>query len=515
MNSEENRGRSKRRPVVTILLTTAVLLFGSVCFFSARWYVRIFGRIGFDSILFTLTGGMGGASTSLIADYLIGALAPAFALTAGLTGLCFLLLPKRFPSRSPKTGVTAFLLVALSVAMTVFAAFDCQLVDYIRNMFTATDLYSADYRDPAQVNITFPEKKRNLVYIYLESMEISFLSKEKDGVLDYDLIPELYDLAKENINFSSTTDVGGFRPVTGASWTVGAMVAQTAGIPLRTPSNVSDWQNGYGQKGNFLPGATTLMDILHQNGYYQTLMVGSVASFGGRSTYYKTHGVDHIYDLGTSYKDGLVPYGYWNDWWGFEDKYLYEYAKEELTEISKQDQPFAFTMLTVDTHHIGGFACDLCGDEYEENYENVYRCASRQVSAFLDWLKQQPFYENTTVIVTGDHCSMDAGYFERNTEPSYVRRVYNCFLNCPIQPTNSKNREFSALDMFPTTLASLGCTIEGDRLGLGTNLFSALPTQIELRGYSKFCSDLSGEKDFYASHFFSPEDQSPTEAASG
>ena len=35
-----------------------------------------------------------------------------------------------------------------------------------------------------------------------------------------------------------------------------------------------------------------------------------------------------------------------------------------------------------------------------------------------------------------------------------------------------KNRDFSTLDFFPTTLASLGVQIEGDRLGLGTNLFS-------------------------------------------
>ena len=31
-----------------------------------------------------------------------------------------------------------------------------------------------------------------------------------------------------------------------------------------------------------------------------------------------------------------------------EDKYLFEYAREELTEIAQKDQPFAFTMLTVD-----------------------------------------------------------------------------------------------------------------------------------------------------------------------
>jgi phosphoglycerol transferase len=38
------------------------------------------------------------------------------------------------------------------------------------------------------------------------------------------------------------------------------------------------------------------------------------------------------------------------------------------------------------------------------------------------------------------------------------------------------NRLFSAVDMFPTTLAALGVEIPGDRLGIGTNLFSEQPT---------------------------------------
>ena len=39
--------------------------------------------------------------------------------------------------------------------------------------------------------------------------------------------------------------------------------------------------------------------------------------------------------------------------------------------------------------------------------------------------------------------------------------------------------------MYPTILASMGATIEGDRLGLGTNLFSSQETLIEQLGYSE------------------------------
>ena len=230
-------------------------------------------------------------------------------------------------------------------------------------------------------------------------------------------------------------------------------------------------------------------------------MVGSDADFGGRKTYFATHDVDRIYDLYTAREDGIVPPNYW-EWWGMEDLHLYTYAKQELTKLAQQDQPFAFTMLTVDTHHIGGYTCSKCGSDYEESYDNVYACASRQVMEFVQWIQDQSFYENTTIIITGDHFSMDKGYFNRNTEEGYVRHGYNCFINAPVTPVKTENRQFSALDMFPTTLAALGCTIEGDQLGFGVNLFSDKDTKIEEFGYSRFSEELQKRTDYYTENFY-------------
>ena len=41
------------------------------------------------------------------------------------------------------------------------------------------------------------------------------------------------------------------------------------------------------------------------------------------------------------------------------------------------------------------------------------------------------------------------------------------------------------MDLFPKTLAALGARIEGERLGLGTNLFSDEQTLIERYGYAR------------------------------
>lgn len=487
--------RCLRHICLTFFLGIAFL-----AFFAAWWYVRIYGRIGFDSLLYTLTGGLGGVSTDLIEKFITGAVLPAALYTLASAVLLF-------RNWKWKRWMPVTISLVLSFGLLIHAAFNVELVDYILNSNRTSDLYESEYRDPEQVTITFPEEKRNLIYIYLESMETSYLDKAQGGALEYNLIPELTQLAQENINFSHNDHVGGFRQVTGASWTVGAMVAHTGGVPLKVPDGITDWQNGYGKDGEFLDGLTNITSILQDEGYYQTLMVGSVVGFGGRDTFYENHGVDRIYDLVSGRADGLVPYNYWNGWWGFEDLYLFEYAKQKLTQIAQQDQPFAFTMLTVDTHHIGGFTCQLCGSDYEESYENAIACASRQVYNFVAWLMEQDFYENTTIVITGDHCSMDNGYFSRNVDDGYERHIYNCFINAAAKPARTTNRQFCAMDMFPTTLAAMGCTIEGNRLGLGTNLFSGIPTVMERMGYTKLCAELSQQSEYYENHFYGKQEQ--------
>ena len=330
-------------------------------------------------------------------------------------------------------------------------------------------------------------------------METTFFSEEEGGALEKNVIPELYLLAKENTNFSPDNGVGGLYNPSGTTWTIAALVAQTAGVPLKLPVGMD--QNKYGLSDAHLPGLTTLTDVLKENGYTQYLMFGSDATFGGRYQYFTTHGIDRVYDYYTAIEDGIIPEDHYV-WWGFEDHTLYDYARQELTALASQETPFAFTMLTVDTHHIGGYFCKLCTNEHSEQYENVYSCASRQLDEFIQWLQQQDFYENTTVIIAGDHPSMDAYYMDCQVSKWYPRRVYNCIINAAVKTDNAKNRLAAVTDMFPTTLAALGCAIDGDRLGLGTNLFSGTPTLMEIMGEERFDDEMARYSQFYVERFF-------------
>lgn len=495
--------KRKSRPSVVNMLCAVALFLAYLCFFSGRFYVATFGRLGFDSVLYTLSASLGGVQSGQITRWLLQGFLPAALLSFVTFALLFFLPAKKgkYEQTSKGKAFSRWCALLLSLCLSLFTAYDVELLEYLSNQNADTDLYEKHYKDPDTVNITFPDQKRNLIYIMLESMETSYLSKDLGGAMEENLIPELYDLANQNLCFSnSSKKVGGYHTTKGATWTIGSMVAQTAGIPLKTPT---EDVNQYGAAGEaFLPGVTTLTDILHDAGYTQALMVGSDVRFGGRKVYYEQHGMDEIYDIYTARKDGIIPGNYFV-WWGMEDLHLFRYAKEKVAELAQGTEPFAFTMLTVDTHHVGGYQCELCEESNSgESYDQSISCSSRQVADFVQWIQQQPFYENTSIIIVGDHESMDNGYFQRMVEEDYQRLLYNCFINTPVEAKKATNRHFAAVDLFPTTLAAIGCTIEGERLGLGTNLFSGVKTLTELHGFERFNEELAKASTYYENHFW-------------
>ena len=223
-------------------------------------------------------------------------------------------------------------------------------------------------------------------------------------------------------------------------------------------------------------------------------MIGSNARFGGRELYFTDHGNYDIEDYNYAIEQGWIPSDY-SVWWGYEDQKLFQFAENKLQELSTQDQPFNLTLLTVDTHFEDGYVCDLCQDEFGEQYADVMACSSRQVAEFISWIQQQDFYSNTTIVISGDHLTMDSDFCE-SVSDDYTRRTYTAVINPAVEVQSTEKREYSTLDLFPTTLAAMGVQIDGDRLGLGTNLFSNLPTLTESIGYAKEASELKKKSKF-------------------
>ncbi|MBO5411593.1 MAG: LTA synthase family protein [Clostridia bacterium] len=375
------------------------------------------------------------------------------------------------------------------------------LFTFIENQRKSTNLYETYYVDPERADIRLrdgEEAPKNLLFIVLESMETSYGAKEKGGEqVGVSYIPALETLAENNVSFSDGDRLGGFHNVWGATWTMGALLAMTAGVPFAFPTTT----NAMNLRENFAPGLYTMGDVLEDMGYTQEFLCGSDAEFGGRKTYFTSHGNYRCYDLYSARKDGLIAPDYHNGFWGYEDFYLYEIAKKELTELSAGSKPFHLTMLTVDTHFPVGYVCDLCGTEHAQTAGNVIACADRQLKAFLDWCEGQPFYEDTLIVIAGDHMRMDSCLVENVEQKD--RTMYNCFINSAIIPQGrTKNRVFTTMDMFPTIMAGLGYVWKGERLGLGTNVFSTQPTLAEEIGYHTLNTEISKKSKYYQKNFY-------------
>ena len=300
-------------------------------------------------------------------------------------------------------------------------------------------------------------------------------------------------LAEENVSFTGEQGgVNGGYSMAGATWTAGALFAQTSGLPLKIP--IAD--SAMGSQETFFPGVTSLGDILAEQGYRQALLIGSDAAFGGRKLYFTQHGNYAIWDYDYSRETGQIPEDY-RVWWGYEDEKLFRFAREHLEELAASGQPFNLSLLTVDTHFPDGWVCPLCTGEFgADQYSNVMACSSRQVAEFVAWIQEQSFYENTTIVISGDHVTMDADYCDR-VSGDYPRRVYTTIINPAAELEGEpRYRDYTTFDIFPTTLAALGADIEGDRLGLGVSLFSWRKTLLERDGFEQMNAELKRKSDF-------------------
>jgi len=459
-----------------------ILLLADFILCLTLWLNHEYAQIHLDEVLFQLKAPTEGMQPSLLGSAILWLIVLPLLLT-----LFLLFLYWRYASRKNLLAYAiSFLIIVLFLLGLHVDAFH-----FMKNTVTESDFIQDNYVKADPSILHFPKEKRNLIYIFLESMESSYADEDTGLEIPGSCIPELKQLAEENLYFSNTDTIGGALSLPGTTWTAAAMTAQTSGMIVKVDLGA----DAYGKEDTFLPGLVSIGDILKKEGYRQELLLGSYAVFHGREVYFREHGDYEILDVNALKNAGRLEQDY-EAWWGFEDQKLFAFAKEELLALAETDQPFNLTLLTADTHFPDGYHCELCKDEFDLPYANTLACSSRQVAAFISWIKEQPFYENTTIIISGDHLSMDADFME-NINPDHVRTIYNCFINVPLAPHKTNYRSFGTIDMFPTTLAALGVSIDGERLGLGTNLFSDEPTLCELYGYENFCEELQKQSDFY------------------
>lgn len=227
---------------------------------------------------------------------------------------------------------------------------------------------------------------KNVVFIYIESLEKGFLDSE----LFNDLTPNLNKLRKKWSFYDN------YKSAFGSTWTMGALYATQTGLPTI-----------FGLQGNNIFNNICEMEvpsignILKKAGYNQVFINGPDLKFAGVGNFFryqgfKTFGSD---ELSSKYDRSN---------WGVRDMDVFKEAKKWYLKLSKENKPFNLTILTVDTHFPNGVPDKRFKKMFPNTKDVEYAVQSVDylIGDFIRFLKKQSNYKDTVIYILPDHCIM-------------------------------------------------------------------------------------------------------------
>lgn len=302
--------------------------------------------------------------------------------------------------------------------------------------------------------LAFPADRRNLVLLYLESVERSYFDETRFP----GLMPELKALEAEAVSF---TDLG---EVEEAGWTIAGMVASQCGMPLIGSGAGFD---------EFLPGATCMGDLLQVQGYRLSYLGGADLGFAGKGTFYDSHGFGLV--EGKTQLQPLLPDPSYVNEWGLFDDSLYALATARFDALAAGEEPFGLVMLTLDTHHPFGFPSASCADrpygDGTNKFLNAAHCADRLAAGFIRHVRASPAFKDTLLVVASDHMAMP-NLAREQLEAGERRNLLMLF--APDLPPALLDKPGTTLDIGPTVLGLVGAPTPA--LGFGRDLLADGPT---------------------------------------
>ena len=313
------------------------------------------------------------------------------------------------------------------------------------------------YVDPRTVKVSGTGTK-NLLIIYCESIEETF---GDSTLMGEDLLAPL----------RPSIDVPDLRieQMPGADFTIGGIVASQCGIPLKSISILSGNLTGWALD-RYLPGAVCLGDYLQADGYHNVYYNGSSGLFSGLNKFFLSHGYQEFMGKEEWLEKKHVDPATMNIW-AMYDSDMVERSIERIDELMAEGRKFSFALSTMDTHE-PGFLSPPCVDEgFSENWSGYVKCSLSQVERLLRHIRDKGWEDEFVILVMGDHLArmpeMD-GVDLKHVEGRYV--LCSLQRDATLLPVRSVITHF---DLFPSLLAALGFSVEGERLGFGYNVFSS------------------------------------------
>lgn len=211
-----------------------------------------------------------------------------------------------------------------------------------------------------------------------------------------------------------------------------------------------------------------LPEILSENGY-ETAFIKAYhdLSFDNTGPYVKKLGFDTVFSITDDFLTKEEQEQKWG--WGIQDDLFYSKCFEHLDRRSSQgeDGPFFTMMFTVSNHMMFNKVPDeqkylypnAGNTDFRENFLNSSHLADRYLQRFFDELERRGQFENSIVIVTGDH-SFPQGTFSQKNEKGFREENFRTPIvilwNGVIAPRRIVQEARSQIDIAPTVLDLLG-----------------------------------------------------------
>ncbi len=219
-----------------------------------------------------------------------------------------------------------------------------------------------------------------------------------------------------------------------------------------------------------------ISELLKNNGYKTTFFQAyRDLSFANKQFFLERNGFEVVDTVARH----LLPGDKKHSWgWGLQDDYYYKRFFEYMDrEWHSGDKPFFTTLLTVSSHmafrnipnHLKKVYPGYSGRDVYKNYANAIHFADESLVTFFTEFKKRPFYQDTLVIIMGDHSYPVGkhGYFVNHID------AYNDTFKTPlllywdgvIAPSKFQGKARSQMDIAPTIMDIVGISAETHFLG--------------------------------------------------
>ena len=307
---------------------------------------------------------------------------------------------------------------------------------------------------------------RNVIAVSLESLQNFVINNQMDG---HEITPFLNSLTKD----PDTYYFSNFYHQTG--------LGKTSDSEFIVENSLF----GLGRGAVFFThGGNTynsMAERLGENGYYTNVMHPNNKSFWNRDMMYQSLKIDKYYDVDSyTVEEGQAVN------WGMKDIPFFE---QSAAHMAKMPQPFYSRLISLTNHY--PFTLDeedKMIPEYTSNsgtlnrYFQTVRYMDEAVKSFFQDLKDQGLYENSIIVMYGDHYGISenhnkamAQYLGKEELTPYDNAMLQevpLFIHIPGSGEGKEMTEVSGqVDIRPTILHLLGIETSKD-MQLGADLFS-------------------------------------------